>query len=491
MRSNQLLKALIGLSLLLHPLTSSAQMLLTEKEIIKMAKKTSPRAQQIESQKQAITAQQYAIKSQYDPKLDAGYSYAASNENPIFQFAFVYKPQKLANLGVTQKTSLGTTVRTNVFSQQLSTADGFLNNATQVGVQLGVEIDIWKNILGRLDRSQLNSIKLSKKITDLQSNIDKHAFVIDVRKTFWTLIANQVSLDLSEQLVKTAKQQLAESKRKLREGLGDSGDIARNQAQLQSRESSALIFAYQKEVLMAQLRSMLPSLDATTFIVNGREALDMEIKSKQCMGMIATQPKLNTEYSRFDDIVGLLDEKQSHDLRVARATDSFDVKLKAQYQATGVDDSHNAAYDRLNDNFRNGYQVGVALNIPLGGDLERSRKAQVMATQNQLDAQKNKMSLQLGAEHQKIQRAITVLIKGSESQAATVESLKKSLKRTRRKYKQARVSLNTYILEQDNLFSSELQLIETKRQILLLLLDYFKVFSKHPCQINVAQGVQS
>ena len=79
----------------------------------------------------------------------------------------------------------------------------------------------------------------------------------------------------------------------------------------------------------------------------------------------------------------------------------------------------------------------------------------------------------------------------SQTQEATVENLKKSLKKTKRTYKQARGSLNSYILEQENLFNSELQLIDTKRQILHLLFDYFKVFTRHPCDINQDQGVQS
>ncbi len=470
---------------------SAAQVLLTEKQVIEMAQSASPARQQIEATQKTNTAKEYAVKSQYDPKLEASYSYFSSNENAIIQFAPVFHPQKLFNLGVSQKTSLGTTINTRLFSQQISTDDGFINNATQVGVQVGVEIDIWKNALGRLDRSQLNSARINKKISDLQADVNRHGFVLDIRKIFWTLMANELSLDLSKQLVKTATRQFNESKQKLREGLGDSGDVARNQAQLESRKSSVLFFSYQKELLVGQLKSALPNLSANAITFNNNEAERIEETAKRCMGLIIGQNQMNPSYSHYDDIVSLLGEQKAHEMRLAKATDSMDVKLQARYQASGVENSHNQAFNRLTEDFRNGYQVGVALQVPLGGDISRSREAQVSATQSQFEAQKNKLALQLKAEHQKIQRAISLLIEASKSQDQTVESLRKSLVQTKRKYRQARVSLNTFIIEQDNLFNSELQLIDTKRQILHLLLDYFKLFSNHPCEINTAHGVQS
>ncbi len=471
--------------------TALGQHHISEKEIISMAKQTAPLNQQIEAQKQSNIAQQFAVKSQYDPKLQAGYTYFSSKEDAIIQFAPVFQPQKTFNLGVSQKTSLGTTVNTQLYSQQISTANGLISNATQVGVQLGVEIDIWKNFLGRLDRSQLNSVKINKKISDLQSEVDHHAFVLDIRKIFWSLVANELSLELSEELVKTADRQFKESKRKLRDGLGDSGDVARNQAQLESRKSSVLFFSYQKEIMVGQLKSMLPGLKTHTLSFNGQDAAKIETAARRCMGLITAQGEMNPTHSRYDDIVALIENQKGHEMRLAKATDSFDVKLQARYQASGVDNSHNAAYDRLAEDFKNGYQVGVALQVPLGGDLTRSREAQVSATRNRFEAQKSQLALQLSSEHQKIKRAIQLLMDASRSQGATVESLKKSLQQTKRKYRQARVSLNTYILEQDNLFNSELQLINTKKQILHLLLDYFKLFSNHPCEINTYQGVQS
>ena len=458
-------------------------MVVDEMTLIRMAKTENPSISNINAQMANAVADQAMTQSEFDPKLSGSYSYASSREDAIIQFFPVFRPQKNMQIGLEQKISYGATVKTGVFSQQLNTADGFINNATQVGAQLGVEIDIWKNFLGRLDRSQLQSKKISRQVSELQSQINKRSFVLDVRKVYWSLVAIENSLDLSKQLVTTAKKQLRDSKKRNREGLSDRGDIARNQAQLQSRESSVLFFSYQRELLISQLRSLLPGLSRQDVRIS-RNIGGIEQKVRRCVGMIAINKELQTQHTDYDEIVKLLNDQKEHELRVAGATDSLDIKLQAQYQTSGVSESHSEAFDRLTDDFKNGYQVGVAVNIPLGGDLSKSRSSRVAAIDHRMSAQKQQIDLLLMAEHRKNRKAMKLLTTALSSQSETVKSLTKSLKSTERKYRQARVSLNSYILEQDNLFNMQLQTIDTKRQVMHFLLDYFKTFSKHPCEVN-------
>lgn len=464
--------------------SSPAQSILTESQLIALAQKENPRFLQIEANNQSIKGQQFATKSQFDPQLNSTYSYSASNEQAIIQFAPVFKPQKIFNVGISQQTSLGADFKFQGFSQQISTANGFINNATQTGIQLGVEIDLWKNFLGSLDRAQLESARLGKEVSDLQSEIDRHSYILEIRKLYWTLAANQLSLELSEELVKTAQTQVKDAKNKLKEGLGDPGDVARNKGQLQGRDSAALFYAYQKEILISQLKSQIPSLSGKEVVIDSKLTSSMENRARTCVAQIASQKTIPVEYSKFDEVVALLDEQMKKDLMISENTDTIDFKLQAQYQASGVDQSHGEAYQELVDRFRNGYQVGASLRVPLGGELKQSRQAQVNATVAKYEAQKQSLSLNLKAEYEKMVRAMNLLVKASQSQDATIKSLRTSLKSTKKKFRQARVSLNTYILEQDNLFNSELQLIETKRQILHLVLDFFKIFNQYPCSIN-------
>lgn len=484
------MKSLLCTFFLLASTMSWAQSTLTEEQIIRMARQENPRNQQIKAQQKAQEAQKYATQSVFDPKVKASYTYAASDEQPIIQFAPIFNPQKIFNVSLSQKTSLGTTVTASHYSQQI-TAGNLINNATKVGIEVGLEFDIWKNFLGRLDRAQLESVKMAKEASDLQARIDKNCFEMDLRKIYWSLIANQLSLELSKRLVKNAEQQLGESGRKVKEGLGDQGDVARNRAQLSSRESSVLFFSYQRELLLSQLQEQLPQLKTDQIVIKGELAQSMEKKSLTCIDQIAQQNAINLKYSPFDEVVSLLNKQESQELKMAEASDSVDLKLQGKYRASGVDNSHSAAYDRFQERFLNGYEVGVALEIPFGGDTRRTRESQVAATLNRFDAQKGQLSASLHAGHKKIKRAMQLIIEASKSQQKTVDNLRSSLSKTKRKYKQARVTLSNYILEQDNLFNAELQLIDTKRQVLHLLLDYFKIFSLYPCEVNSLTEAQS
>lgn len=481
--------AFLLVSLIAWP--SLAQMLLTEQSLIQMSRKENPRVHSLQAGLAASTAEQQSTQSQFDPRLSARYSYFSSKEDAIIQFIPVFQPQKQWQLGIDQKVSVGATIHAGVFGQQLSTGDGSINNATQIGAQLELELDIWKNFLGRLDQSELRSKKIQTQIQQLQTEIDQSSFTIDIRKMYWSLVSNEFSLQLSKQLVATAKKQFNEAKKKRSEGLGDSGVVARNKAQLESRKGSVLFFSYQKELLMSRLRSYLPDLKNNIFSIDPGEAISMEARTRQCMAQITVDRKINTNYTHYDEIVKLIEIKQRQDLKVADALDSPDIKLQASMRTSGVSDSHSEAFNELTDQYKNGYQVGVAVSIPLGGDLGRASESQIAAIQNQSDAKKQQLLLGLQAEHSKIKRAMQLLIQASQAQQGTVDSLRVSLKSTAKKYRQARVSLNAYILEQDNLFNTELQLIDTKTRILHLLLDYFKVFSKYPCSINQSTGVKS
>lgn len=477
-------------SLFSHWALAAPIMTLSEGELIRMSATSNPSVESFESQRLQAESKEAQVKSQYDARLSGTYNYASSKEDAIIQFIPVFDPQRQLQIGLNQKTSYGASVSVAAFSEQLNTADGVINNATQVGARVGLELDIWKNFLGRLDRSQLRSVKTQKKVADIQADLNQRAFVLDVRKVYWSLVATELSLELSKKLVSTGKKQWQDSRRRLREGLGDQGDVARNLAQLRSRESSVLSFKYQKENLLGQLRSLLPELKNTEVNVPLQSALSVEPLARQCIAKIAATPKMDLNNSSYDEIANLLGVQRDDELRLARATDSIDIKLQAQYQSSGVDESHSRAYDEFVDELRNGYQVGVTVSVPLGGDLKKSRRSQVSAVNYRFASQIQSLLLQLESEHYRSKRAIRLLADASLSQNDTIESLTKSMKSTEKKYRQARVPLSTLIFEQDTLFNNQLQLLETKRQTMLVLLDYFKVFSKYPCAINQPLGVQ-
>jgi hypothetical protein len=54
----------------------------------------------------------------------------------------------------------------------------------------------------------------------------------------------------------------------------------------------------------------------------------------------------------------------------------------------------------------------------------------------------------------------------------------------RKKYQQARASVNDLVQDQDALLSSELITIDTKLAVLNVILDYLAVYTETPCDFN-------
>jgi hypothetical protein len=82
--------------------------------------------------------------------------------------------------------------------------------------------------------------------------------------------------------------------------------------------------------------------------------------------------------------------------------------------------------------------------------------------------------------HQELVRSVELLNQAILAQKITTEQLKRRLLIMRKKYEQARVSLNDIINDQDALLNSELSTIQTRLQLINLLFDYFAtIFQKY------------
>jgi outer membrane protein TolC len=71
-----------------------------------------------------------------------------------------------------------------------------------------------------------------------------------------------------------------------------------------------------------------------------------------------------------------------------------------------------------------------------------------------------------------------------KSQKETNKYLAQSLKVSKRKYKQARISLQELIGEQDSHLQSQLQEIDSNLAIVNTLIDYFSIYMDTPCEFN-------
>lgn len=81
-------------------------------------------------------------------------------------------------------------------------------------------------------------------------------------------------------------------------------------------------------------------------------------------------------------------------------------------------------------------------------------------------------------------RSVTLLKQVVANQKINSFNLAKSLKVSQKKYKQARITVEQLVQEQDGFLNSNLAEIETKLNIINTLLDYFSVYTETPCNLN-------
>ena len=243
---------------------------------------------------------------------------------------------------------------------------------------------------------------------------------------------------------------------------------------------------YQKEQLEFQLKQLAPWFSGKLVSVNPNpEDIDDAVRGVlSCVSSITADKKAQPNYSDYFSVLELTKEVYSSERRQAEATGDWDLKLTSSVQWSGVDEGFSDAIDEYNNNSKDGYAVGLALSIPLEGDIADAEAAHKRVVENNYSSQIQTLEQQIYETHIQVSKSLLLLQEAAGAIKQNVDNLKVSLKSSQRKYKQARISIHELVGEQDQLFSSQLNEIDTKLAVIHALYDYFKVFNNHPCKLN-------
>jgi hypothetical protein len=474
-----------SLTLLLFSVTAMAQnqKLLSEKVLIESFRKSSV----LTKSNEATVAQQRLstslVSEQYQARGFTEINVSNSQERAMTQFQPILSPYEDWRLGVEKKLSIGTQVSVETFGKKYSIA-GTVSNATQVGAKISGQFDLWKNIFGRLDRAKLESAESQQARAELQLKINQRTTEALLRKTFWSYVATNQSIELTKQLVQSAERQLKDARNRAREGAADRGEVARYAAQVESRNSSLLLFQYEAEVIGQFFEKQLEGFKMADWRLDPKAEKSQVGSIEQCLVSIISHKEPNLDYTSLDEMAGHLDAELDAEEKIAKSHGDIDLALIAQYQTTGIANAYDDARTNLEDNRRGGTAVGLKLSVPLGGDSGRSERALVALKRNSIEAQKMSLKNELRSTHDTMLKSIELLNSGLSRQIENSKSMDISYREMLRKFRQGRVPVTTLVLEQDALFQSQLQEISIKKTISHVLLDYFSVFNSYPCSWN-------
>ncbi len=462
---------------------SQNKVILSEPVLNGLIKKEPPGVQEIEASFLAVKSQQLDKSTLYSARIDGEGSVYRSDERLLNNFdGAVTRSANSYSLGVVKPTPYGVTIGAKAFSGKSTNA--FVTDAANAGVSVTLAVDLFQNFLGRRALSDLEKSEMSVKRAELEKVSQLKAYEANIRKLYWALVANNEQYELITNLVATAEQQYKEATRRQRQGVADSGEVARYRSEWTTRKANLLTIGYQKSDLLRSLRELLPDLAGKEIVLAPYSVEKIQSKVLACTAQIGQHNAAPVQYTNYDEIVALLEEERELEEKVARTVGDPTVQLTGEYASVGRDFGAGAAQDNFYSDPRGRRSLGLRVSIPIGGRNADSSEVKERLAKKRYYALAQNNLLKIKAFHQETAKKIELLHEVVKNQRDTNESLSKSLKLSRRKYKQARISLQELISEKDLRLNSQLSEIQTNLTIINSLMDYFSIYGDFPCEFN-------
>ena len=494
MKNTHVLSLVVCL-LLSHQVIAAQQF--NERDLLNWSKGQSPQLDEVRATLLAAQTSRNIVEEQFAPEAFGKASYAETQERPIIQFIPIFSPVKTAQLGVRKKFSKGFDTQLMATTDQRSASSarsGTYDNVTTTVLSFTMQMDLWKDLFGRVTDAQRQNAQLESQKAVLEKEIRSKVFDIALRRIYWNLVALEEQLKITERLKVTSGQQLQDSKKRLQNSIGDAGDVARYEAQVASRSSQLIFLNYQREILLKQLKTLLPDIGKYDLELSKYD-IDKAIgEVVHCTQVIMRENAVPYQFTKYDEVVSLLREVKSRQRLINDRYSDIDIKLFGTVRSTGVGSdqistteyrgSFGDAYKDMKNNNRAGYEAGINFVLPLGDAKENTQKTKSLYDEMKLNAAMNQSDSQLVSTHTQLAKSMQLIQDVIATQRIGTAALEKRLKVIQTKYSQARISVNDLILDQDALLNSEFSTVDAQLQAVNVVLDYLTVFTETPCEFN-------
>ncbi len=485
-----LLIAILGIT------TTQGKVLLTEDIILKESVNNTPQMDQLESTLLSAQANRSQFMEQYGVNGYGGLSYMQTKERAVNSFQLVNTPITQAQAGLEKKFHSGLKTSVDISTYQFSAkGNSFIptiKDATTTVVSFTAEMDIWKDLLGKLSQKQVENLKLMEDQSKLQKKINLSSYQISLRKIYWALVANNESLKIYRNLLKTADRQLNESQERLKSRVAERDEVLRYKAQRASRESSLQYYKYQKQSLIKQLRQLIPNFNNED-IELGAYNLDKAVDEVlTCTFQIVKSPSIPYDNTDYDELVSMIKGMQNNYKDINEQYDNPNVNLYGTVKSTGVGadqaTSINGSYGKsiqdMTDNNRTGFEAGVNVTFSLGDRQKTTKEYLTEYDQKRLAATLKSTEANMMATHKELSRSIEYLVSVVKSEKINAQNLAQRIKYMKKKFEQARATVSDLIADEDAYMNAQLSSINAQLEIVNVVLDYLTIFNETPCEFN-------
>tara|TARA_Y100000385_G_scaffold75583_2_gene76494 strand:+ start:936 stop:2366 length:1431 start_codon:yes stop_codon:yes gene_type:complete len=415
------------------------------------------------------------ILEEFQPKLIGSYSYQETNQE-FKNFFPVVSP--FTNFKTSLEKSFQSGVTASVGNISYRRKYGNTRPETRNALFLSTSIDLYQNFLGKKSKSEVKNAQLKREINSLQKQIDGKIFQFLVLKIYYNLVLNQESIQISKKLLRLSEKQLKDLKQKYNNKISAIDDVERQRMEVMNRRSRILSLKKSRELYFKSLRQLLPNLSDKKIKLDTYSYDKIENIFLALTSIIVTNNQTPKEFTLYDEI--LKKEKKSYKMqKIINSTHGdIDFKLNAEIQRFDGNNSLSNSYENITTNKNDEYySIGAEVTIPFGTVKKQNEKLKIRSSYLSYLIKKEQLLSQIDSYHLEFVVNAKLLQKSLENQKISSKSSRIILNESRKKYEQARISLQRLIDDQNMSLETSLSRIAISEQFLDLIFDYLTIFT--------------
>lgn len=480
-RSPILLQVLLtaGLSTQVNADTSK----LTEEKLIKLAKTESIFLHSIMAENNGAQVKTAMFQEKFSPYLSSSFKSDFSNEPGMTSPSPDSTTTNTLSVGYMQNFKSGLKLSGGIYSADSDFTDFSADSYSIQGANLALEIDLWKNALGRLEKKlEASSMADSIKANEILK-LKKNEHVQSIRSLYWTVVANEELQKLRNKIIDSADRQKKQAQRQKKLYVSDKSDVTRFSALKEGQKSALIMLQYQREQLDSSFRKLFPSMrgkELNFHTPNLDKAADSVM---ECINEVAKNKMPPLKATSWVKVIKAAEVSSDMRLATNRLHTSPDLKLSTSYGVSNHDLTVSGS-DALEDDPYNKTSVELTLNYPLGSANNNTQKWQNYAIKEAKLAEVENYKTTIASTHEQTLRLIRLLNQALKSQAEVNKLNQTNLKLAREKFNRAELPLINLINDETTYLTGKISEIETKLLVVNTLLDYLKVFDRYECSFN-------
>jgi len=429
--------------------------------------------------------QKEKLKGRYDLLLKGSFNHLDNRQKS----SFVGQPVTTNSLD--QEMSLNKTLGYGVsFSTGINNSNfknlmqGNETNNASLTSFLNIEVDLWKNFLGRYEKLQDYQVKSAISKAKLNKSIQKNNLWTSVRELYWDIVLNNETLKMQEKNLKNLHYILKLTKEKRSLAIADEYDIAFLKNKITIQSTAILQTKYTKESLFNTLKKLVPSLSKKDIKLGSYNLDKSQNIVLSCISDITHKSKKDLLSETFyDDLLKINHLDYQLSKNNIELSNGSSLKLIGSYSYNHKGDSFSEVSDNYFNEGERQKAVGIRFNIPFGSVKSTTSKA-IALEKYKLRKEEKKIINILENSRESFLRSTHYLNDLLKLSKRSDRELKVKQKEIMTKWEQARVSIedvyNSNIEVNNNNISSQ----QIKLLILKNLLNYFKVYTKSSCEFN-------